>query len=134
MSTRAILGIKLENGTIAGAWQWNDGKGLRPLLNKVFNTIDKATRLIDEGVWSTMFTKKEMEEYEDWLVNELYKGRKEQVPYHSYTDVLGVKLLKQERHENDGPTLYENFEEALNQDINYLYLFDPQTNRWTVHS
>lgn len=28
MSTRAIIGIKNENGTITGGWQWNDGMGL----------------------------------------------------------------------------------------------------------
>jgi hypothetical protein len=134
MSTRAILGIKNEDGTILGAWQWNDGKGLLATLNKMFSNIEKATMLINEGAWSVMFTQEEMEEYEDWLVNDLYQGRSNDVPYHSYTDVLGFKLLKHQHHENRAPVVYANFDEAIGQDINYLYLFDKSTNRWSVHS
>ena len=29
MSTRAIIGIENSDGTVTGAWQWNDGMGLR---------------------------------------------------------------------------------------------------------
>lgn len=32
MSTRAIIGIQNEDGSITGGWQWNDGMGLAPLL------------------------------------------------------------------------------------------------------
>lgn len=38
MSTRAIIGIQNENGSITGGWQWNDGMGLAPLLCRQFNT------------------------------------------------------------------------------------------------
>lgn len=133
MSTRAIIGIINDEGSVLGAWQWSDGKGLLPILNKVFNASEKAMSLINEGTWATMFfSKAEKEEFEDWLVNDLYRGRKQEVPEHSYEDVYGVQLLKYKHHTGKA-VVYQNYEEAIGQDINYLYLFDPKTNYWSVY-
>jgi len=133
MSTRAILGIENEDGTILGAWQWCDGAGLSSVLNKTFNTVEKAMLLINEGTWSTMFTQNEMEDYEHWLITDLYKGHESDVPYHSYGDVLGVKLLRYKHHEDKAPVVYSSYDDAIGQDINFLYLFDKDTNKWSMH-
>lgn len=46
MSTRAIIGIQNEDGSITGGWQWNDGMGLAPLLCRQFNTNRKIGGVI----------------------------------------------------------------------------------------
>lgn len=45
MSTRAIIGIRNEDGTITGGWQWNDGMGLISLLRKEFDTVERIQEL-----------------------------------------------------------------------------------------
>lgn len=130
MSTRAIIGIKNADGTILGAWQWCDGNGLTSLLNKTFNTLEKAMSLINQGMWSTMFTQKEKDKYENWLINDLYKDRPENVPYKSYTYINGLYLLRDKPHENRNPEIYQNYEDAAGQDINHTYLFNPVINKW----
>ena len=132
MSTRAIIGIRTTNGAILGAWQWCDGEGMAPMLNKHFPTEEKAMQLINQGMWSTMFTADEKEEYENWLVNDLCKGDASRVSYHSYTEICGMHLLRHEHHENRPPEIYPNLEDALGQDINFLYLFDRESGEWEV--
>lgn len=131
MSTRAIIGIKNPDGSILGAWQWNDGDCIINDLNRNFNTAEKARLLISQGMWSTMFTKTEMECYEKWLVKDLYKGNEAKIPQHSYTEVCGVYLLKYPHHDGKGPETYSDFEEASGQDINHIFLFNPETSKWT---
>lgn len=133
MSTRAIIGIKAENGTILGAWQWNDGAGLVPTLNKHFNTEEKARKLIEVGIWSSMFTEKEKDEYENWLLNDLYKGRPEVAPDRNYVEVCGMYLLQNAHHRKWETQTYADFDDAMGQDINYLYLFDKKTGKWKVY-
>jgi hypothetical protein len=130
MSTRAIIGIKNNEGSITGAWQWNDGGGLTSLLNKKFNTIDKVVELINQGMWNCMFSKKEAEEYEKWLKDNLYKNRNKDIPPHKYMSINGIQLLKDERYYERLPETYKSFDDAIGQDINYLYLFDTDTNKW----
>lgn len=130
MSTRAIIGIKNEDGSITGAWQWNDGGNLTSLLNKNFNTIEKATEIINEGMWSTMFTNKGAEKHERWLKDELHKEENENIPPRQYTKIYDIQLLKHEGYYQRPPARYESFEDAMGQDINYLYLFNKNTNKW----
>lgn len=61
MSTRAIIGIQNMDGTITGAWQWNDGMDLAPLLREQFNTLEKVQVLIKNGVWNNMFSPEDTE-------------------------------------------------------------------------
>lgn len=42
MSTRAIIGIQNNDGTITGAWQWNDGMNIASLLKREFDTLEKV--------------------------------------------------------------------------------------------
>lgn len=133
MSTRAILGIKKADGSILGAWQWNDGAGLTGLLNKKFNSLDKAMSLISEGMWSTMFTRNEKDEFEDWLVNDLYKDSPDKVTPRKYIGLSDVYLLKYECHENRSPEIYTDFKEVSEQDINHIYLFNPKINKWVMN-
>lgn len=130
MSTRAIIGIKNADGTILGAWQWCDGNGLTRLLNNKFDTFEKAMSLINQGMWSTMFTQKERDAFENWLINDLYKDNPADVPHESYTYINGLYLLKDKPHENRKPEIFQDYEEVSGQDINHTYLFNPVTNKW----
>ena len=135
MSTRAIIGIQKADGMILGAWQWNDGSDLIGVLNEHFNTPEKATLLISHGIWNNLMTQKEAEEFDHWFFTELHKGKTAPEQYaHFYIDVCGIKLLKHHHQVNSSPTLYPDFETALGQDINYLYLFNEAIGKWDAYS
>lgn len=143
MSTRAIIGIQNTDGTITAGWQWNDGGGLGPLLRRHYNTIDKIQTLINNGVWSTIITPKDKESltlFTDWV-------KRENSGYY-IVSAGKCKLLKQKPNDtakfcfggdkgitinNDGSMTFDNFETAHGQDINYLYLFNPETNKWKTY-
>lgn len=131
MSTRAIYGIKQPDGTILGAWQWNDGDIPVAILNMHFDTEEKAKALIQEGMWGSMFfSKKAKDKYKDWLVNNLYQENVDNVPYRNYVLVNDAYLLKEKHHEGRKPEVYADYKEASGQDINHIYLFNPATNKW----
>jgi len=129
MSTRAIIGIKKPDGTILGAWQWNDGDSLLQKLNKNVNTCEKAEELIQEGMWGSMFTRKEKADFEDWYINDLNKGRTEFEP-NEYAEKYNLFLLKNKHHKNRKPEIYQDYEDMSGQDINHTYLFNPTTCKW----
>lgn len=39
MSTRAIVGYKRTDGTIIGAWRWNDGYNIKNDLKRDFKSL-----------------------------------------------------------------------------------------------
>lgn len=128
MSTRAIVGIQHADGSILGAWQWNDGNALTGLLNRKFNTLEKAQALIAEGMWSVMYTSKELEEYKKFLM-QLASGST-QIKEKVFVEVNGIWLVKDCRWLNVAPTKYSSYTHAAGQDINHIYLFNPITSKW----
>ena len=143
MSTRAIIGIQNNDGSINGGWQWNDGKGLLPLLKSQFNTIEKIETLISNGVWSTIVSprdKETLEVYTEWT-------KRDNSEYY-IVSVGKCHLLKTKPNDNaefcfggdegiiindNGSMTFENFERAHGQDLNYIYLFYPETKEWKVY-
>lgn len=128
MSTRAIIGIENKDGSITGLWQWNDGSCMKKILNKHFNTIEKAKELISLGVINNIFTEEEADGYDKWCKENNIKKDGDYILLH------GVKILQQFRHKGKEPETYENIMYAIGQDINYLYLFDEKTNTWSVYT
>lgn len=142
MSTRAIIGIKNLDGTITGAWQWNDGMGLLPLLRKQFNTTEKVHELVKNGIWNNIVSPKDNEtlkHFTEWT-------KRENSDYY-LVPVGKCHLLKEKPCDNaeycfngddgitinkDGSMTFRNLETANGQDINYLYLYHPDTNKWEV--
>lgn len=144
MSTRAIIGIQNSDGSITGGWQWNDGKGLLPLLKKYFPTEDKIERLITSGVWNNIAAPEDVHKLE--LFFEFSKRKNSN--YH-LIQVEDCQLLKEKPCDNaefcfgedegitvntDGSMTFENFKTANGQDISYLYLFSKETKTWKVYS
>lgn len=142
MSTRAIIGIENSDGTITGAWQWNDGMGLAPLLRNQFDTLEKVQELIKNGVWNSIVPPKETDRLKH------YTGWTERDDSCYYLVPVGkCHLLKEKPNDtaefcfggNNGVTVnengsmtFENFEVANEQDINCIYLFQPRTNEWKI--
>lgn len=143
MSTRAIIGIQNKDGSIIGGWQWNDGKGLLPLLKSQFNTTDKIVELISNGVWNNIVSprdKETLEHFTEWT-------KRDNSDYY-LVSIGKCHLLKEKPNDNaefcfggdegiiindDGSMTFEDFEWANGQDINYLYLFNPETQEWKVY-
>lgn len=143
MSTRAIIGIQSDDGSIKGGWQWNDGKGLLPLLESQFNCENKIEELVSHGVWNNIVAPWDyelLEHFTEWT-------KRKNSAYH-IASVGKSHLLKERPCDNaefcfggdegitinaDGSMTFENFTCAHQQDISYLYLFSPKTNMWQVY-
>ena len=143
MSTRAIIGIQNNDGSIKGGWQWNDGMNLKSLLKSQFDTIEKVNELISNGVWNNIVSprdKKTLDHFTEWT-------KRDNSDYY-IVSVGKCHLLKEKPNDNaefcfggdegiiindNGSMTFENFERALGQDINYLYLFYPETKEWKIY-
>lgn len=143
MSTRAIIGIQNSDGSVKGGWQWNDGMDLMPLLKSQFDTIEKVTDLISNGVWNNIVSPRDKEVLEHFT-----KWAKRGDSSYYIVPVGKCHLLKEKPNDNaefcfggdkgiiinaDGSMTYESFEVAIGQDINYLYLFYPDTKKWKMY-
>lgn len=142
MSTRAIIGIQNMDGTITGAWQWNDGMDLEPLLREQFNTLEKVQVLIKNGVWNNMFAPEDTEtlkHFTEWSKRDdsqyyivpvgkchLLKEKPNDTAEFCFGGDDGITINK------DGSMTFADFETANGQDISYLYLFYPGTNEWKI--
>ena len=144
MSTRAIIGIRNENGTITGGWQWNDGRGLISLLSKEFDTVEKIQELISNGVWNNITGPRDKQE-----INQFMEWANRQGSDYSVVPVGRCFLLKEEPCDNasfcfgdeegitinaDGSMTFADFATANSQDINYMYLFNPMTSTWRTYT
>lgn len=143
MSTRAIIGIQNKDGSINSGWQWNDGKGLLPLLKSQFNATEKIVELISNGVWNNIVSprdKETLEHFTEWT-------KRDDSDYY-LVSIGKCHLLKEKPNDNaefcfggdegiiindDGSMIFEDFERANGQDVNYLYLFNPKTQEWKVY-
>lgn len=142
MSTRAIIGIKNADGTITGGWQWSDGMGLVSLLREQFDTLEKVQELIRNGVWSTMVSPKDtgnLKRFTEWterkdscyylvLVGKchLLKEKPSDTAKFCFGDDYSITVNE------DGSMTFADFKTAKGQDINYLYLFYPESCEWKV--
>lgn len=142
MSTRAIIGIQNEDGSIKGGWQWNDGMGLITLLKSQFNIKGKIEELISNGVWNNIVSPRDKE-----TLDHFTKWTKRDNSDYYLVPVGKCHLLKEKPNDNaefcfggdegiiintDGSMTFEDFERANGQDINYLYLFYPDTEEWKM--
>ena len=66
MSTRAIVGYKRTDGTIVGAWCWNDGYDIKNDLKRDFKSLLDVEFILEVGMFSTIYSKKEYEDFIEW--------------------------------------------------------------------
>ena len=66
MSTRAIVGYKRSDGTVVGAWCWNDGYDIKKDLKRDFKSLLDVNFLLEVGMFSTIYSKKEYEDFVSW--------------------------------------------------------------------
>lgn len=142
MSTRAIIGIQNANGTITAGWQWNDGMDLAPLLKEQINTLEKVQELVRNGVWNNIFAPEDtdtLKQFTEWCEREdscyyivpvgkcyLLKEKPNDTAEFCFCGDEGIEI------NDDGSMTFESFETANGQDINYLYLFYPESREWKV--
>lgn len=126
MSTRAIIGIKRDDGAILGAWQWNDGADLEDLLNRYFGSDEAAEDLVHLGVFSSLMT---TDDAESVKIDLLKIGIcSHYIPFHG---AAVFPADKRGQFFEGVPTVYAGLEDALEQDINYVYLWE--NGRWQMY-
>ena len=108
MSTRAIVGYKRSDGTVVGAWCWNDGYDIKNDLKRDFKSLLDVNFLLEVGMFSTIYSKKENIDISDKI----------------FTN-YGKSIIMQDKHHiGRDPEEYKDMEEVLGQDINVVYLFE----------
>ena len=133
MSTRAIFAKALTDGTYVGGWQWNDGGSYTASeLNKKLSNEEDVDKLIALGQWNTMYSKKELTDFIEWYNRDIGNFDKNKIvteigKYHVLQDAnVNHRTLPHELNYND-------MEEMLGQDINYVYIYYPENNGWKKH-
>ena len=119
MSTRAIVGYKRSDGTVVGAWCWNDGYDIKNDLKRDFKSLLDVNFLLEAGMFSTIYSKKEYEDFVSW-------AKKENIDISDkvFTN-YGKSIIMQDKHHiGREPGEYKDMEEVLGQDINVVYLFE----------
>ena len=119
MSTRAIVGYKRTDGTVVGAWCWNDGYNIKKDLERDFTSLVDVNFLLEAGMFNTIYTEKEYSDFLEWAKSEnIDLSEKIFIPY-------GKSIIVQDkRHIDTEPSEYESMEEVMGQDINIAYVFE----------
>lgn len=120
MGTRAYIGIKNNDDSIAAIYNHSDGglQNLGHILRKYFTTEEKVRQLIDLGGISSIVDETDFKEYfadsnENWTVVK-------SVP-ECHICKLPAELPS---------TTLSNIEEVMGGMICYAYLFIPSENKW----
>lgn len=119
MSTRAIVGYKRTDGTVVGAWCWNDGYNIKKDLERDFTSLVDVNFLLEAGMFNTIYAEKEHSDFFEWAKSEnIDLSEKIFIPY-------GRSIIVQDkRHIDTEPSEYESMEEVMGQDINIAYVFE----------
>lgn len=119
MSTRAIVGYKRTDGTIVGAWCWNDGYDIKNDLKRDFKSLLDVEFILEVGMFSTIYSKKEYEDFLEWS-----KTENIDISDKIFT-TYGKSIIMQDKHHiGREPIEYNTIEEVLGQDINVAYIFE----------
>lgn len=120
MSTHAIIGQKNDDGSVLGAWCWNDGAHLLTKLGEYVKTLAQAKELIELGQFGCICTPKEKRQMD-------IVAKAMAIPQEGRWERLSCGLwVHQDLHHiiNSHPTLYPTFLEAWHEDAQYIYLFE----------
>lgn len=135
MSTRAIIGIIRPNGTVVGGWQWNDGDEISHILRKYFTNEKDIKELIKQGTWRCLLTPRDnditwfLERVNDYKLIKVGKCFVAKAP----KDFNVQNMQSAYTQVQDNMLVFKNLYDAFGQDINYMYIFNPKTKRWTTY-
>ena len=119
MSTRAIVGYKRTDGTIVGAWCWNDGYDIKNDLKRDFKSLLDVEFILEVGMFSTIYSKKEYEDFIKWS-----KAENIDISDKTFTS-YGKSIIVQDKHHiGRKPVEYKDMKDVLEQDINVAYIFE----------
>lgn len=123
MSTRALIGFMPTNNEnkVTLAWQWNDGDNLKQFL-KDLNSPEQVQELVDLGMYGSLIDEEAAKYFSK----------------HPLIDGKVIKLKKtpnmyvttSKRYDGEKAVTYNNVEDAMGQDVNYVFLYDIFNNCW----
>lgn len=119
MSTRAIIGVRNNQGGITGAWCWNDGYNIFNDLKRDFSSDAGIDYILNMGMFNTIFSEKEAEEFKSW--------RKEngiEVNETEFFHFGNSVILQDKRYRDRVAEHYKDLDEVLGQDINVAYIYE----------
>lgn len=129
MSTRAIIAMPVKNG-FETAWCWNDGgpANLGAQLRQHFKTEKDVEELIKLHSFSSIIGPQALT---DLIVNGYFAADDRVERLNNNRLIL--------KHKHDGDVIagtgengfFENIEEMLNQDLNYVYVF--RDGKWVTY-
>ena len=131
MGTRAILAKQFKNGKYITGWQWNDGDITIANLKKWFPKEEYLDTLISLGEWKGLYTDKNKEKFIAWCAE---NNIEEPV----FTKIGNINILldkfkmenKTEENEFCSPKVYDSIKDMLDEDLNFVYVFNPENGEW----
>ena len=119
MSTRAIIGVRNNQGGITGAWCWSDGYDIFNDLKRDFSSDAGIDYILNMGMFSTIFSKKEAEEFKSWRKENGIEVDETEFFNYGNSVILQDKIYRDREAEH-----YKDLDEVLDQDINVAYIYE----------
>ena len=134
MSTRAILGVVQNDGSFLGAWQWNDGGDILELLNRKFVDNASVKELLSLGMWSSMGGPRQFKAFYNQTIKDVGYESKLAESVKSAIKLSNDVYFIKESYCTNSPKVYKNVKDALEEDINYIYVYFPGLYKWKKYS
>ena len=135
MGTRAIIATSTARG-YKTAWCWLDGFPdiLGRKLRTKFNTTELANELINYHSFESLMSPNECKAFVSWREKAGVSCDDD-----SFIELSNGCILHMYPHHgkivagNGKYGFFKNIEEMLEQDINYVYVFDPERKKWKTY-
>jgi len=126
MSTRAIIALPCKEG-YETCWNWNDGgpDNLGRELRRYFRSLEEVRSLLQTKSFSIICGPNTINDYLQNGDTAVVLPNLRYLLVHPYQG--GVVAGRGKR------AIFKSIQEMLDQDINYVYVFDPETNKWTTY-
>ena len=135
MSTRALIAMPYKQGFMA-CWNWYDAypSDMGARLRTSFKTVDSVKQLIQQGMIGRVYTTAEILS----LFGETALKTGSTASGDSFFVKLdipkskGLYVSRAARYDNK-PKFYRSIKDMLQEDINYVYVFDPEKLKWSTY-
>ncbi len=135
MSTRAIIAVPTAKG-YKTSWNWCDSfpDDLGKTLRTKFTTKNLVDELISYHSFEAVYTRSEFESYVRWRAENLIHSDGKRFIELSNGCVLSMDIHHGKTVAGSGKYgFFRTIDEMLEQDLNYVYVFETESGKWKTY-